>query len=47
VYLLAALFSLDGFGGGFVVQSMMALWFFRKIDLPIAASGTIFSGPGY
>src|ERR1700682_1820175 len=26
VYALAALFSLDAFGGGFVVQSMVALW---------------------
>lgn len=46
VYLLAALFSLDAFGGGFVVQSMMALWLFQKFDLSIAAAGTIFFWTG-
>ena len=46
VYLLAALFSLDAFGGGFVVQSMVALWLFQKFDLSIAAAGQIFFWTG-
>lgn len=38
---LAALFSLDSFGGGFVVQSMLALWLFRRFDLSVAAAGAL------
>ncbi|HQZ35229.1 MAG TPA: MFS transporter [Ilumatobacteraceae bacterium] len=41
VYKLAALFSLDAFGGGFVVQSMLALWLFQRFDLSIGAAGTL------
>ena len=29
VFKLAALFSLDAFAGGFVVQSLLALWLFE------------------
>src|SRR4029077_12363710 len=29
VYTLAALFSLDAFGSGFVIQSLTALWLFQ------------------
>src|SRR6185312_3943688 len=32
VYRLAALFSLDAFAGGFVVQSLLALWLFERFD---------------
>jgi len=39
---LAVLFSLDSFGGGFVVQSLLALWLFKRFDLSIATAGTIF-----
>jgi MFS family permease len=39
---LAALFSLDSFGGGFVVQAMLALWLFRRFDLSVETAGTIF-----
>ncbi len=46
VYLLAALFSLDAFGGGFVVQSMLALWLFQKFELSIATAGQIFFWTG-
>ena len=46
VYLLAALFSLDAFGGGFVVQSMVALWLFQKFELSIATAGQIFFWTG-
>src|SRR6185436_7370096 len=40
VYTLAAFFSLDAFGGGFIVQSMLALWLFEKFALSIAVAGT-------
>ena len=33
IYTLAALFSLDALGSGFVVQSMLALWLFQKIPV--------------
>ena len=46
VYLLASLFSLDAFGGGFIVQSLLALWLFQKFHLSIAAAGTIFFWTG-
>jgi MFS family permease len=46
VYALAALFSLDAFGGGFIVQSMLALWLFEKFELSIAVAGTIFFWTG-
>ncbi len=42
VYRLAALFSLDAFGGGFAVQSLIALWLFQRFDLSIATAGSIF-----
>jgi hypothetical protein len=36
VYLLATLFSIDAFGGGFVVQSLVALWLYQRhgVDAP-------------
>jgi MFS family permease len=43
---LAALFSLDSVGGGFVVQALLALWLFRRFDLSVAAAGTIFFWSG-
>jgi MFS family permease len=46
VYRLAALFSLDAFGGGFIVQSLLALWLFQKFQLSIAVAGTIFFWTG-
>jgi MFS family permease len=42
VYQLAALFSLDAFGGGFIVQSLLALWLFQRYQLSTALAGTIF-----
>ena len=41
VYKLVALFSLDSFGGGFVVQSILALWLLQVFDLPVATTATI------
>jgi predicted MFS family arabinose efflux permease len=46
VYTLAALFSLDAFGGGFVVQSMLALWLYQTFALSLAATGTLFFWTG-
>lgn len=46
VYVLAALFSLDAFGGGFVVQSMVALWLYQRYGLSPADVGTIFFWTG-
>lgn len=42
VYRLAALFSLDAFAGGFTVQSLLALWLFRRFDLSLTAAGAFF-----
>lgn len=41
VYRLAAVFSLDALGGGFVGQSLLALWLFRRFDLSITAAGAL------
>jgi MFS family permease len=43
---LAALFSLDAFGGGFIVQSMLALWLFERYGLSLAAAGAFFFWSG-
>ncbi len=42
VYKLAALFSIDAFAGGFVVQSLLALWLFERFDLSLAAASAFF-----
>jgi MFS family permease len=39
---LAALFSLDSFAGGFVVQSLLALWLFERFDLSLSAASVFF-----
>lgn len=46
VYRLAALFSLDAFAGGFVVQSLLALWLFESFDLSLAQAGVFFFWSG-
>src|SRR5947209_5230214 len=46
VYKLAALFSLDSFAGGFVVQSLLALWLFERFDLSVSAAGLFFFWSG-
>jgi predicted MFS family arabinose efflux permease len=46
VYALAALFSLDAFGGGLVVQSMVALWLYQRFDLSVVTAATIFFWTG-
>jgi MFS family permease len=42
VFKLAALFSLDAFAGGFVVQSLLALWLFERFDLSLTAAALFF-----
>ena len=42
VYKLAALFSLDAFAGGFVVQSLLALWLFQRFELSLGAASVFF-----
>ncbi len=39
---LTALFAIDSFGGGLVVQSLLVLWLDRRFHLGTAATGTIF-----
>ena len=46
VYGLAALFSLDSFGSGFMVQSLFALWLFHRFGLSLAAAGGFFFWTG-
>jgi MFS family permease len=46
VFQLAALFSLDSFGGGFLVQSLLALWLFNRFDMTLATAGVFFFWTG-
>lgn len=46
VLTLAALFSLDSFAGGLVVQSLLALWLFERFGLTLATAGAIFFWTG-
>jgi len=39
---LSGLFALDSFGGGFVVQSFAAYWFYLRFGVSAATLGTIF-----
>jgi hypothetical protein len=41
---LSALFALDSFAGGFVVQSVVAWWFYTRFGLRPAVIGSIFFG---
>jgi MFS family permease len=43
---LAALFSLDSFGGGFVVQTLLVLWLARRFALPAETMGAVFFAAG-
>ena len=42
VYRLTALFAVDAFGGGFFVQTILALWLFQRFHLPVSVASTIF-----
>ncbi|MBX9774007.1 MAG: MFS transporter [Xanthobacteraceae bacterium] len=46
VYKLAALFSLDSFAGGLLVQSLLALWLFERFDLSLASASLFFFWSG-
>ena len=39
---LSALFALDSFGGGFIVQSFVAYWFALRFDIGANAIGAVF-----
>jgi MFS family permease len=39
---LSALFALDAFGGGFILQSIVAYWFYLRFQVEPAVLGTIF-----
>jgi MFS family permease len=41
---LTALFALDSFAGGFVVQGLLALWFFLRYGIDVGELGAIFFG---
>jgi MFS family permease len=46
VYELATLFSLDSFGGGLVLNSLLALWIYERFGLDVATTGAIFFATG-
>jgi MFS family permease len=46
VYRMAALFSIDAFAGGFVVQSLLALWLFNKFALSLSDASVFFFWTG-
>lgn len=41
---LSSLFALDAFGGGLIVQSFIAYWFYIRFGVPPAILGSIFFG---
>jgi MFS family permease len=41
---LSALFAMDSFGGGFVIQSLLALWFHLRFGFDVATLGALFFG---
>lgn len=43
---LAAVFSLDSFGGGFVIQTMLILWLFQRHGMSEAQAGVLFFSTG-
>ena len=43
---LSALFSIDALGGGFVIQSLLALWLFRRFNLSVQTAGAFFFAAG-
>jgi MFS family permease len=46
VYSLSALFSLDSFGSGLVVQSLLALWLFQRFGFAVSTTGVVFFWTG-
>jgi hypothetical protein len=43
---LSGLFAIDSFGGGFVIQSIVSLWFFTKFGADLTLLSYIFSIAG-
>jgi predicted MFS family arabinose efflux permease len=43
---LAALFSVDSFAGGLVVNALLALWLFKQFDMSVASAGRFFFWSG-
>jgi MFS family permease len=43
---LSSLFALDAFAGGFIVQSLLALWLFKRYGLGLDEAGLIFFAAG-
>jgi MFS family permease len=46
VFKLAALFSVDSFGGGFLINALLAQWLFQRHGLSLAAAGSFFFWSG-
>src|SRR5258708_32669199 len=46
VWNLAALFSVDSFAGGLVLNSLLALWLFERYGMSLAAAGAFFFWTG-
>jgi MFS family permease len=46
VFRLAALFSVDAFAGGLVVNSLLTLWLFQRFGLSLAQAGAFFFWAG-
>lgn len=44
---LAGLFALDAFAGGFIVQSIVAYWFYLRYNVDLNALGAIFFGTNF
>jgi len=44
VFKLSGLFSIDAFAGGFVLQSILAYWFYTRFNVQPAILGSIFFG---
>lgn len=46
VWRLAALFSVDSFAGGLILNSLLALWLFQRFDMSLAGAGAFFFWTG-
>jgi MFS family permease len=46
VFKLAALFSVDAFAGGLVINALLALWLFERFGLSLTAAGAFFFWTG-
>jgi MFS family permease len=46
VWRLAALFSVDSFAGGLMINSLLALWLFERFGMSLAAAGAFFFWTG-